>query len=225
MLAKYRWYTVRFPRPLPETFALLDAYRQDDGQKRSFATDLASSSFEFFWRTPLYATSIDDDGQEQRSEFFSTNRQKAHVVGQNKLMLRLENPPRSSKEMLNCLEDVVGFGFVCQPVVVTEEIVLQAISEFSPIILSSVKMSGGFPSIAAVGRIELASKAGLDKSHLDSFGLEGATVESASYSVRHRGLSGQIGFSRTGVCKISGELAPLLMSSVERSLFASANRG
>ncbi|PBP60563.1 hypothetical protein [Pseudomonas syringae] len=225
MLARYRWFTIRFPRPLTETFAHLDAYRQADSQARSFVTDVASSSFEFFWRTPMYATSIDDDGQEQRSEFFSTNRQKAQIVGESKLLLRLENPPRSSKEMLNCLEDIVGFGFVCQPVMVTESIVLQAISEFSPVLLTSIKMSGGIPDIVAIGRVELASKVGLNKEHLDSFGLQGVTVESASYSVRHKGLGGQVGFSRTGICKISGELAPLLISRVERSILASSNRG
>ena len=225
MLARYKWYTIRFPRPLPETFARLDAYRQDDGQTRSFMTDIASSSFEFFWRTPLYATSIDVDGQEQKSEFFSTNRQKAQIVGEDKLLLRLENPPRSSKEMLNCLENIVGFGFVCQPVLVTENIILNAISGFSPILLSSIKMSGGIPSIVAVGRVELASKVGLDKEHLDSFGLEGVTVESASYSVRHNSLSGQVGFSRTGICKISGELSPLLLTRIEHSILASSSRG
>lgn len=215
MLSKYKWYVVRFPVPLLEVFRRLDAYRSKDSQVRRFVTDVDNLSFEFFWQTLIYATSIDDDGVEQRSEVFSVNRQKVDIVGEDKMLFRLKDPPRSSKELLNTLEDLLGFGFVCQPFIVTDEIVLEAISEFSPVILNSVKLSGGIPKMTAVARLELASKLGLDREQIDNFGLQGVAVESASYLVRHKGISGQVGFSRTGMCKISGDLSPLIRARIE----------
>lgn len=221
MISRFKWYAVRFPTPLTEIFKKLENYRYSESQLRGFVVDASTSSFEFFWPTPVYATSIDESGQSSRNEFQSVSRQQVNILIGKKVILRMQDPPRSSKELFNVLEDLMGFGFVCEQIPVTDQIIRRAISGFHSATLNSVKFSGGLPKMMAIARIELASKNGLEQGRIEEFGLHGLVVESASYFVKYKALSGQVGFTRTGICKISGDLAPLIQSRVERCMMES----
>ncbi|POD79255.1 hypothetical protein [Pseudomonas syringae] len=215
MISRFKWYAVRLPLSKAEAFQKLEHYRYGDGERSGFIVDAVASSFEFYWPTPIFATSIDEYGQAQRSEIFSVSQQRVDILGTEKLVLRIQDPPRSSRELLNTLERLFGFGFVCEQVPVTDALIKKAITEFHSVTLSSVRFSGGLPDIAALARIELTSKQGLKLGIVDGFNLQGVSIESANYSIQYKGLSGHIGFTKSGICKISGELSPLIQSKIE----------
>ena len=221
MISRFKWYMVRFPRSVAETLQKLENYRYSENQSRGFVVNTATSSFEFFWPTPVYATAIDEDGQSRRSEFFSISRQQVDLLVGKKMILRMQDPPRTLKELLNTLEDLIGFGFACEHIPITDQIISSAIADFHSVALNSVKFSGGLPNISALARVELVSKIGLEQKRVEEFGLQGLVIESASYFVKLKMLSGQVGFTRTGLCKISGDLAPLIQSKIENCIMES----
>lgn len=220
MISRFKWYAVRLPSSKAEAFKKLEDYKYGAGLESGFIVDRLASSFEYYWKTPLYAISINDDGEATRSEIFSVSRQQVGVIGNEKLVLRIQDPPRSSKELFNALEKVLGFGFGCSALVANDALIKQAVCNFHSVVLNSIKFSGGVSDISALARVELVSKQGLDVGSLGKFGLDNRTVESASYSVKYKGLSGQVGFTRTGLCKISGDLTPLILSNVESFLLS-----
>lgn len=220
MISRFKWYSVRLPCTVEEALDRLDAFKYHTGQEAGFVVDRAASSFEYYWRTPMYLNSIDEGGEAVRSEVFSLSRQKVELIKGRCLIFRIQDPPRSSKELFNMLEGTLGFGFGATALAVGDATIKQAIKGFNSVALNSIKFSGAISEASALARVEVASKRGLQMSLLDRFALDGRTVESASYSVMTKGISGQVGFTRSGICKISGDLAPLILSKVESCLLS-----
>lgn len=220
MISRFKWYLVRLPCTVEEALDRLDSFKYHAGQESGFIVDRGTDSFEYYWRTPMYLTSIDEGGEAVRSEVFSFVQQKVELIKGDRLIFRIQDPPRSSKELFNTLEKTLGFGFGVTVLAVSDSTIKQAIKGFSAVTLNSIKFSGALNEASALARIEVASKRGLETSLLDCFGLDSRTVESASYSVTTKGISGQVGFTRSGICKISGDLAPLILSKVESCLIS-----
>ncbi|MBD8575004.1 hypothetical protein IFR09_13235 [Pseudomonas syringae] len=220
MISRFKWYFVRLPCTVEEALDRLDAFEYHAGQEAGFVVDRTSDSFEYYWQTPMYLTSIDEDGETVRSEVFSLSHQKVELIKGRRLIFRMQDPPRSSKELFNMLEKILGFGFGATVLAVDDATIKQAIKGFNSVALNSIKFSGAISEASALARVEIASKRGLEMSLLDRFALNGRIVESASYSVIAKGISGQVGFTRSGICKISGDLAPLILSKVELCLLS-----
>lgn len=218
MISRFKWYCVRLPCSVSEVLQKLEESRYDPSQRTGFIVDTGQRSFQFFWKTTIYATVIDSDGTSRSNEISSVCSQKVQILGEQQIIFRLEDPPRSSKELLNALDKIIGFGFSCEQILVTDELIRHSIESFQSITLNTLKMSGSISSIAAIARVEIASKEGIDQKSIDNFGLSQSVVDAGTYSVRFKGLTGQVGFTRTGMCKISGELAARIKACIEGSL-------
>ncbi|MGN2406735.1 hypothetical protein ACTACD_13245 [Pseudomonas syringae] len=220
MISRFKWYAVRVPCSVDEFLQKLAQSRYDPSLNSGFIVNIPERSFQFFWRTSIYATSIDLDGISKQNEVVSTCSQRVTLLGTDQLMFRMEDPPRSSKELLNSLDKILGFGFSCEQIFVTDKIVKDSIKSFQTITLNSLKLSGSISSIAATARVEIASKVGIDPESVEGFGLSHSVVDAGSYSVRYKGLTGQVGFTRTGICKLSGDLTPRVQAYIETTLMA-----
>lgn len=218
MISRFKWYAVRIPCSVDELLQKLTQSRYEPSLDSGFIVNIAERSFQFFWRTSIYATSIDLDGVSELNEVVSTCSQRVTILGTAKLMFRMEDPPRSSKELLNSLDKILGFGFTCEQILITDQIVRESIKGFDTITLNSLKLSGSISSISATARVEIASKVGIDPESVEGFGLSYSVVDAGSYSVRYKGLTGQVGFTRTGICKLSGDLTPRVQAYIEASL-------
>jgi len=223
MISRFKWYAIRFPCTVAEAFQKLESYRYDPTQATGFVVDTSDSSFQFFWTAPIFATIIDSDGVSNRNEIFSVSSQQAHILGTDRLVMRMQDPPRSSRELLNSLEKLLGFGFTCEKITLTDALIRKSIESFHSVTLNSIKISGTIPSMSAIARVELASKTGIEIDKIDNFQLEGMIVDSASYTAKYKGLSGSVGFTRSGMCKISGDLGPLIQSNIEKNLLSLAS--
>ncbi|WP_116866822.1 hypothetical protein [Pseudomonas syringae] len=218
MISRFKWYSVSLPCSVGEALQRLEEGRYDPSQRTGFIVDAGERSFQFIWKTSIYATVIDSSGSSSREEITSVCSQKIQVLGEEQIFFRLEDPPRSSKELLNALDKIIGFGFSCEQVVVTDELIRNSIEPFHSITLNTLKLSGAISSIAAIARVEIASKEGIDQESIENFGLSQSLIEAGTYSVRYKGSSGQVGFTRTGLCKISGELTARIKASIESNL-------
>jgi len=69
-----------------------------------------------------------------------------------------------------------------------------------------------------VARMEFASKAGMVVENMKVLGGLQYKVELAMFELVLDGLKGQLAFSATGTVKVSGQLAPKLLSLIEQDL-------
>jgi hypothetical protein len=220
MISRFKWYAVQVPCSVEELLHRLARSRYEPTLHTGFIVDTPERSFQFFWRTSIYATTIDLDGVSKQDEVVSICSQKVKILGTDRLIFRMEDPPRSSKELLNNLDKILGFGFSCQQILVTDQIVRDSIKTFQAITLNSLKLSGSISSISAIARVEIASKVGINPESIEGFGLSQSVVDAGSYSVRYKGLTGQVGFTRTGICKLSGDLTPRIQACIETTLMS-----
>ncbi|WP_223550243.1 hypothetical protein [Pseudomonas sp. A-B-19] len=220
MISRFKWYAVRVPCSVEELLQRLARSRYEPTLHTGFIVDVPERSFQFIWRTSIYATTISLDGISRQDEVVSICSQKVKILGTDQLIFRMEDPPRSSKELLNRLDKILGFGFSCEQIFVTDQIVRDSIKTFQAITLNSLKLSGSISSISAIARVEIASKVGIDPESIEGFGLSQSVVDAGSYSVRYKGLTGQVGFTRTGICKLSGDLTPRIQACIETTLMS-----
>ncbi|MDZ7888692.1 MAG: hypothetical protein U5M72_05360 [Pseudomonas sp.] len=220
MISRFKWYVVRVPFSVEELLQRLAQSRYEPSLHTGFIVNIPERSFQFLWRTSIYATSIDLDGISKQDEVVSICSQKVKILGNDQLIFRMEDPPRSSKELLNSLDKILGFGFSCEQIFVTDQVVKDSIKTFQTITLNSLKLSGSISSISATARIEIASKVGINPESIGGFGLSHSVVDAGSYSVRYKGLTGQVGFTRSGICKLSGDLTPRIQAYIEATLMS-----
>lgn len=224
MISKFKWYAVRLPCSVEQALQKLEEGRYEPTQRTGFIVELGERSFQFFWKTTLYATMIDSDGTSRREEITSVCSQKVKILGNKRVIFRMEDPPRSSKELLNSLDKIFGFGFSCEQIFVTDELIRRSVESFHSLTLTTLKLSGAISSISAIARVEIASKVGIDQKSIDNFGLSHPVVDAGTYSVQYKGVTGQVGFTRTGMCKISGDLAERIKVNIENALLNSKNK-
>ena len=62
------------------------------------------------------------------------------------------------------------------------------------------------------------SKEGIDPASISLIDVANFTVDAASYEVTYNMIKGQIGFTRSGACKISGMLTPLILGKIEEAV-------
>jgi hypothetical protein len=118
---RYKWYRLELPVKLERYLKLLQAakpgYRGDESGFFLQQQDDKKHAYRFFWAVTVARTTFSDQGTtaiELIKSFCYCDFLLFEFRAQT--WLRVLNPPRSSKELLNALEYVGGFGFVAEPV-------------------------------------------------------------------------------------------------------------
>jgi hypothetical protein len=116
MSTRYRWFRVRIPYSDASFAAIVARSKFGNGVAYGFAVlagdSLDGPSYRFLWRTTVTVTRLDDDGAPTTGEIESVGFTDFRVSEiENKLFLRIENPGRSVRELLNALELIFGMGF------------------------------------------------------------------------------------------------------------------
>lgn len=215
MISRYKWYEVRLPSSASDFLSSLQTQSYLPDASSGFIVNPSELRFRYIWRSFINTTSLDIEGNQEHQEFSTVNYQEIQLIGDKKLFFRAENPARSTREMMNSLEKISGFGFACQQKTITNEHILSALEIVETKKLNSIKVSGAISKAKALARIELVSKDGLDLQKIDFLHDGEFTVDAASYEVIYKGVRGQIGFSKTGACKISGQLSEFLLARME----------
>lgn len=216
MISRYKWYEVRLPGTVADFFSKIRTHSYTPETSSGFIVDESSLRFRYVWQSTISAAQLDGDGNAEYREVATINSQDVSLIGCQKLIFRAENPARSIRELMNSLEKIIGFGFSCQKIIIKDEDIQAALTDFDNKKLNSLKVSGAIVKSKALARIELASKEGLDPNNIEILSSGEFMIDAASYEVAYKGLKGQVGFSKAGVCKISGPLTGLLLANIER---------
>jgi hypothetical protein len=222
MSTRYRWYQVRLPFALARLSTLLCEYQFKVGVDSGFLPDAGTTDgdrFRFFWRT-LFAVSHFDEAGNQTFETVETINVIVFslLLRGDCLYLRLEDPGRQVRELLNALERIAGLGFVAEPVTFERFRPRDVFRDVGVATVVGLKVVGAVLAKDIVARIEYASKDGIDVERVPLLDKMKYRVEAASFSVVSQGVRGHVALSSNGSAKVSGQLAPLLLQLIEAQL-------
>lgn len=222
MLNRYRWYRIQLPRGVTDLAEIITARPLGPGATYGFSRTEGSTGTQlhrFLWRTKVIVTQFDDAGVPSYQEVASVNFTDFAIIEiDGETFLRIENPGRNIRDLLNALESMVGLGFTSKLLTFEKAkptTVFESIQAFK---LVGLKIVGAVVEEDLVARMEFASKQGMvvEKMKL----LEGLRhkVDSATYELVYEGIRGQLAFSSSGAVKVSGQLAPRLVHLIEQDL-------
>lgn len=222
MNKRYRWFGVRLPKGAASLDAFIAKHPLHPAAERGFIAVeglLGRSSYRFVWRATIYATQLDGEGNPSYQEVSTVNFTDFSIIQlKGQIYLRVENPGRTIRDLLNALEGAVGLGFACKAIDFehAKPVILFKQVEVAKLIgLRIVNASFGQD---IVGRMEIASKQGIRPDQIDILRGVPHRVDSASYELIHEGIKGQLTIGSNGTVKISGQLAPKLLSLIELDL-------
>lgn len=222
MLTKYRWYRVQVPggtfdlrhmvasRPLTQD-ASFGFSRIDDA--------IDGAKFRFLWRTKIVATRFDDVGTPSYEEIASVCFTDFAICAVDGItFLRIENPGRNIRDLLNALESIVGLGFTSKPLLFDKAKPTTIFENVDAAKLVGLKVVNVVLDDDLVARMELISKRGMIVENMKLLEGRRYDVDSAVFDLVFEGVQGKVAFTSRGVVKISGKLAPRLVHLIERDL-------
>jgi hypothetical protein len=222
MLTRYRWYRIQLPRGDFELSSIIGdrPLTQDASFGFSRIEDaMGTSKFRFLWRTKVVVTRFDDDGSPSYQDVASVNFTDCAIVTIDAVtFLRVENPGRNIRDLLNALEALVGLGFTSKPLTFDRAKPTTIFENVEATKLVGLKVVGAVIDEDLVARMEFASKQGMIVENMTLLDGLRYHVDSAVFELIYEGVRGQVAFASSGVVKISGQLAPRLVHLIERDL-------
>jgi hypothetical protein len=221
MPIRYRWHLVTFPNDGFDLGNVIAARPFSPNAAFGFyfiEGTTGSPSYRFLWRTKIMVTQFDDGAPSYQEVASVSFTDFAVICVEGSTFLRIENPGRNTRELLNALEALVGFGFTSKAVTFEKVKPSLVFENVGSIKLVGLKVVGAVIKEDLVARMEFASKEGMLIDELKF--LEGLRykVDFASYVLLYEGVRGQLAFSAGGTVKISGPLAPMLVHLIEKDL-------
>lgn len=222
MQKRYRWFRIHLPALAQDLAALVLMRPFDSTSPFGFATvpgDLGGTSYRFLWRSRVVVTRLDVEGIPTYEQIDSVSfTDFVLVTVADLIFLRIENPSRNIRDLLNALETLVGIGFTVKPVVFDKGRPSTVFRSVDASKLVGLKVVGAVVADDLVARMEFASKEGMEIENMTVLDGLKYKVDHAVFELVLGGLKGQIAFAANGTVKISGQLAPKLLSLVERDL-------
>lgn len=222
MLTRYRWYRIQLPSGLPDLTSIIARHPLVPNANQGFTKvegSLGSLIYRFLWRSKVVITQFDDSGIPRYQEVATVNFTDFAVLTIDGVtFLRIENPGRSIRDLLNAIESLVGLGFTCKPVTFENAKPTTVFKNIEVIKLIGLKVVDVVVEADLVARMDFASNQGITLDKLTI--LEGVShkIESASYELIYEGIKGYLAFASNGAVKVSGQLAPRLIHLVESDL-------
>lgn len=222
MITRYRWYRIQLPKDNLDLLSIISdkpltnetnfGFTQIDGIN-------GIPRFRFIWRTKVVATRFDEEGVPSYEEIASVNFTDFAIVSlDNVIFLRIENPGRNIRDLLNALESTVGLGFTSKSLTFEKVKPTTVFASVQVTKLVGLKIVGAVIDDDLVMRMEIASKQGMIVESIKLLDGLRYKVDSAIYEIIYEGVRGQLAFSSSGLIKVSGQLAPKLVHLIEQDL-------
>jgi hypothetical protein len=222
MLTRYRWYLIKIPLGNASLVSAISEQPFSHKDNYGFAIIEGNSeelSFRFFYRTNIQVTKLSDDGSTVIESISSVNFTDFSFVTMAELtFLRIENPGKNIRELLNTIESIVGFGFMAKPLSFDKVSPSTVFSSMDTSKLIGLKVVGAVIGKDLIARMEFASKNGIDINEIKPLENLDYKLSSASYELFFEGIKGQMSYSSGGLVKISGQLAPKILHLIEKDL-------
>lgn len=221
-MTRHKWFRIGLPGTLNQLEKRVRATRLTADRQFGFSLRSAENGevvTTFLQRSSVPIVLLDGEGNAQRQLINTIDRiDFVFLQSSAGCWIRVDEPPRSLRDMLNALETTAGMGFSAEPVTFSlaqQKAVLARTDEFKLIGLKGV---GSSVELQMVARIELASKVGLNLERLEILRDLSCTIDHSSYEASYQRTRGQITFTATGVVRLAGQLQPRLLNLVERQL-------
>ena len=222
MLTRYRWYRIQLPYNAASLGDLIVTRPLVSGAPFGFARvegGIASPKFRFLWRTKVWVMRLDDEGVPSFEEMESVSFTDFSIVAvEAETFLRVENPGRNIRDLLNALESLVGLGFTAKPLTFDRFKPTTIFEQVEVTKLVGLKVVGAVIEEDLVARMEFASKQGMIVEKMKLLDGLRYKVDSAVFELVYEGVRGQAAFASNGVVKLSGPLAPRLVHLIEQDL-------
>lgn len=222
MLTRYRWYRIQLPVAVADLAYVVARCPFHPDVSFGFSRvegDFGGPRFRFLWRTKVVVTRLDDDGLPAYEEVASVSFTDFAVVLVDAMtFLRIENPGRNIRDLLNALESLAGLGFTAKPMTFDRIKPTTVFEQVHVSKLVGLKVVGAVLDEDLVARMEFVSKHGMVVDRMRFLDKLQYKVELAVFELIYEGVRGQAAFSSSGAVKISGQLAPKLVHLIELDL-------
>lgn len=222
MLTRYRWYRIQFPHgdfDLPSIIAGKPLTQDASFGFSCIEGAFDTAKFRFLWRTKVVVTRFDDGGTPSYEEMASVSFTDFAIVSVDDVtFLRIENPGRNNRDLLNALESLVGLGFTSKLLTFDKAKPTTVFESVEATKLVGLKVVGAVIDEDLVARMEFASKQGMIIENMKLLDGLRYKVDSAVFELIYEGVRGQVAFTSSGLVKVSGQLAPRLVNLIERDL-------
>lgn len=222
MLTRYRWYRIKMPRGdynLPIIFTGKPLTQTTNFGFSHIEGTIGSPKFRFLWRTKVVVTRFDDEGTPSYEEVASVSFTDFAIIQVDGVtFLRIENPSRNIRELLNALESILGLGFTSKPLTFDKAKPTTVFKSVDSTKLIGLKVVGAVIDNDLVARMEFASKQGMIVENMKLLNDLQYKVETSIFELIYEGVRGQLVFASNGLVKISGQLAPRLVHLIEQDL-------
>lgn len=222
MQTRYRWFRIQLPARVRDLTTLVATRSFDSTSMSGFAYvpgGVGGPSYRYLWRSRVVVTRLDAEGVPTYEQIDSVSFTDFALVAVADLtFLRIENPSRNVRDLLNALETLVGMGFTAKPVVFEKGQPSTVFRSVDASKLVGLKVVGAVLADDLVARMEFASKEGMVVENMTVLDGLKYKVEHAVFELGIGGLKGQIAFAANGTVKISGKVAPKLIGLVEQDL-------
>lgn len=219
---RYKWYRLGLPCSHKAFVKNLLRTKFDYESKCGFisvAQGADEDAFRFAWETLLPKTSFDSSGDSSVEFIASVDFCEFSIFQRDGVTwIRIINPPRSLKELMNTLEESAGFGFSSELISFRDVELPHSISELGEVSLIGFRGIGSVPKQHLVARIEVVSRTTLDLDNVEFLRHMSYEIDKCVYEITFQRIRGQISLSATGLVKISGQLAPLVLHLIESDL-------
>ncbi|SDM52347.1 hypothetical protein SAMN05428957_10753 [Oryzisolibacter propanilivorax] len=220
MQIRYRWFRIQLPARSRDFAAIVANCPFEPGSTYGFARAPSGGAFyRYLWRSRVVVTKLNSEGAPTYEQIDSVSFIDFAVVELgNLIFLRIENAGRNIRDLLNALETLVGIGFTAKPVTFDKERPSSVFNSVDSSRLIGLKVVGAVLADDLVARMEFVSKEGMVVEKMDVLSGLKYKVDLAVFELVLSGLRGQIAFAANGSVKISGQIAPKLISLVEQDL-------
>jgi hypothetical protein len=221
MLTRYRWYRIQIPLNQGLAKIISDNPLTQDASFgfSHISGEFGTSKYRFLWRTKVLVTRFDDEGNPFYEEVASVSFTDFAIVSVDETtFLRIENPGRNIRELMNALESILGLGFTSKPLTFEKAKPTTVFESVDSTKLVGLKVVGAVIDDDLVARMEFASKRGMIVANMKLLNDLRYKVETSIFELIYEGVRGQLVFTSNGLVKISGQLAPRLVHLIEQDL-------
>jgi len=219
--ATYRWYSIKMMGQPIALGALRKKLRTFKSTDCWFDEELGSEemAFRFFKRTEVLIEQYDASGKQTYSKVESVTAVTIVLVeSQSHTLLRVCNPGRNMQALMMALQRVMGFGFSSKGVIFESLCPHSVLQRVDVSKLVGLKLTNVAVTSDCVGRMEFASKEGMNLSGFPLLKGLKYKQDHVKYELLHKGVRGHVSLSASGLVRIGGALTPLILSLVERDV-------
>lgn len=220
-MMRYRWYLLRLPMSLEKATQELSEISFTNEAPFGFSRlgREKAGTFRFLWRTQVVVARLDNEGTPSFEPVASVNYTDFEIfISENSVILRVDNPGRSCRQLLNALEEVFGYGFFSDQITFEDIRYESILGDFSEARLIGLKVVGAVPNKGLLARIDLVSKEGMIEREISILQKLSYKSEQAVFEVVFHGIRGQVAIASSGLVRTTGQLAPMLVDLVQRAL-------